>query len=194
MHHLQRSRISSLSYSLLLILAAMPAEGHKLKTDQQVGAVIHFEPSDQPKSQESTHVWFALTKQGGKGIPLSACDCQLQIYQLPSKTKIAAPQLRAINAEKYQDIPSATVVFPQAGAYMLELSGKPVKTNDFKAFRLEFSTTVWAGNQTASNPIAMTTKSPQSAPTNKSQLPYWAIGLTSLGAISAFVWWLRHQK
>jgi hypothetical protein len=174
------------------MLAAMPAWGHKVKTDQQVGAIIHFEPNDQPKSLQSTQVWFALTKQGGKAIPLSDCDCQLQIYQLPSKTKIADPQLKAINAEKYQDIPSAAVVFPQAGAYVLELSGKPLKPANFKAFRLEFSAMVLAGTGVSTAPSAIVSIAPASG--NKSELPYWAIGLTSTGIIGVFLWWQHRRK
>jgi hypothetical protein len=177
---------------LLVILVAIPAWGHKVKTNNQVGAIIHFEPSDQPKSQQPTQVWFALTKQGGKAIPLSDCDCQLQIYQLPNKTKVTVSQLQAINAEKYQDIPSAAVVFPQTGTYVLELSGKPVKPNDFKAFRLEFLTTVLAG--VAASPTPITTISSSVAANSQSQLSYWAIGLTSLGAISTFLWWQLRRK
>jgi hypothetical protein len=134
-----------LSGLITLILLPLPAWGHKVKTDAQVGATIHFEPADQPKSQEPTKVWFALTKKGGTAIPLKDCQCQLQIKQLPGNQKLSTPQLQAINAEKYQDIPSATVLFPQPGAYTLELTGQSVKPGDFQPFKLEFDTTVAVG-------------------------------------------------
>jgi hypothetical protein len=103
--------LSGLIASMLL---PMPAWGHKVKADGQVGATIHFEPNDRPKAQEPTKIWFALTKRGGTAIPLKDCRCQLQIKQLPGNQKLPVPQLQAINAEKYQDIPSATVLFPQS--------------------------------------------------------------------------------
>jgi hypothetical protein len=134
-----------LSGLITLMLLPLPAWGHKVKIDAQVGATIHFEPDDRPKSLEPTKVWFALTKKGGTAIPLQDCQCQLQIKQLPSNQKIALPQLQAINAEKYQDIPSAIVLFPQPGAYSLELTGQSVKSGDFQPFRLEFDITVAAG-------------------------------------------------
>jgi hypothetical protein len=134
-----------LSGLITLILLPLPAWGHKVKTDAQVGATIHFEPDDRPKSLEPTKVWFALTKKGGTAIPLKDCQCQLQIKQLPGNQKIATPQLQAINAEKYQDIPSTTVIFPQPGAYSLELTGQSVKPGDFQPFKLEFEATVALG-------------------------------------------------
>ena len=134
-----------LSGLIALLILPTPTWGHKVKTDAQVGATIHFEPNDQPKSLESTKVWFALTKKGGTAIPLKDCQCQLQIKQLPNNQQLATPQLQAINAEKYQDIPSATVLFPQAGAYTLELTGQSVKPGDFQPFKLEFDATVTTG-------------------------------------------------
>ncbi len=134
-----------LSGLITIMLLPLPAWGHKVKTDAQVGATIHFEPDDRPKSQEPTKVWFALTKKGGTAIPLKDCQCQLQIKQLPGNQKLATPQMQAINAEKYQDIPSATVLFPQPGAYSLELTGQSVKPGDFQPFKLEFDATVAAG-------------------------------------------------
>jgi hypothetical protein len=138
-----------LSGLITLMLLPLPAWGHKVKTDAQVGATIHFEPDDRPKSQEPTKVWFALTKKGGTAIPLKDCQCQLQVKQLPGNQKIATPQLQAINAEKYQDIPSATVLFPQPGAYSLELTGQSVKPGDFQPFKLEFDATIAVGTAPA---------------------------------------------
>jgi hypothetical protein len=138
-----------LSGLITLIILPLPAWGHKVKTDAQVGATIHFEPDDRPKSLEPTKVWFALTKKGGTAIPLKDCQCQLQIKQLPGKQQLATPQLQAINAEKYQDIPSATVLFPQPGAYTLELTGQSVKPGDFQPFKLEFDATVAVGKMAA---------------------------------------------
>jgi hypothetical protein len=144
-----------LSGLITLILLPSPAWGHQVKTDARVGATIHFEPDDRPKSLEPTKIWFALTKRGGTAIPLKDCQCQLQIKQLPQNQRLATPQLKAINAEKYQDIPSATVLFPQPGAYTLELTGQPVKAEDFQPFRLIFDATVSAGTATTIVPEAL---------------------------------------
>jgi hypothetical protein len=155
-----------LSGLITLILLPLPAWGHKVKTDAQVGATIHFEPADRPKSLEPTKVWFALTKKGGTAIPLKDCQCQLQIKQLPGNQKIATPQLQAINAEKYQDIPSATVIFPQPGAYSLELTGQSVKPGDFQPFKLEFDAIVSVGTALATPPVVFPEKTVEEKKTN----------------------------
>jgi hypothetical protein len=187
-----------LSGLITLILLPLPAWGHKIKTDAQVGATIHFEPDDRPKSLEPTKVWFALTKQGGTAIPLKDCQCQLQIKQLPGSQKLATPPLKAVNAEKYQDIPSATVLFPQPGAYTLELTGQPVKAGDFQPFRLEFDATVAAGN--APNPLPEVNsekKVEEKPPDHQGELltaMLGTIGIMAFG-IGGMVFlrkWLRH--
>jgi hypothetical protein len=157
-----------LSGLITLIFLPLPAWGHKVKTDAQVGATIHFEPDDRPKSLESTKVWFALTKKGGTTIPLKDCQCQLQIKQLPGKQQLATPQLQAINAEKYQDIPSATVLFPQPGAYTLELTGQSIKPGDFQPFKLEFDATVAVGKVA---PPTIPEVIPEGKPEPKNQQP-----------------------
>jgi hypothetical protein len=187
------------SYSWLIplvvspvLLVVTPSWGHKIKTDAQVGAMIHFEPQDQPKAQESTQVWFALTKKGGKSISLQSCNCQLQLWQ--GQKKISAPVLQAINAEKYQGIPSAMVLFPQAGAYTLKLIGQSKIPADFQPFQLEFDVIVMGAVAATSIPttISPNTKIEQKVITSQNEQSsffYWITGgvvLTILG--STIVW------
>jgi hypothetical protein len=121
---------------------------HKVKTSNEIGATIHIEPADRPRTNEQTIVWFALTQKGGQTVPLSDCQCQLQVLQLPSKKAVMQPSLQPINAEKYQGIPSATVLFQQPGAYLLELSGQPQAGANFQPFKLQFDLTVAPGKPT----------------------------------------------
>ncbi len=118
---------------------------HKVKTSNEIGATLHIEPADRARTNEQTTVWFALTKKGGQTVPLSNCQCQLQVLQLPGKNILMQPALRSINAEKYQGIPSATVLFKQPGSYLLELSGQPQAGEKFQPFKLQFDLTVAPG-------------------------------------------------
>ncbi len=169
------------------MLLPVPAWGHKVKADGQVGATIHFEPNDRPKAQEPTKIWFALTKKGGTTIPLKDCSCQLQIKQLPGNQKLPTPQLQAISAEKYQDIPSATVLFPQSGAYNLELTGQPIKVGDFQPFKLEFEATV-AGGTSPATPLPVIPKD-QAEPIMEKKKPdpqneLWTAMLGTIGILA----------
>ncbi|MBD2136565.1 hypothetical protein H6F32_02945 [Anabaena sp. FACHB-1237] len=122
--------------------------GHTIKIDKNVGATLHIEPNDTPTAGEVSQVWLALTRQGGKVIPLEDCNCQLSIYNEPhnnQKTPLLQPTLKPIQAERYEGIPGADVTFPKPGNYLLQLTGKPIKSGDFEYFNLHFSVTVATG-------------------------------------------------
>jgi hypothetical protein len=124
---------------------------HNIETDGDVGATFHLEPNHNPKSGEPATVWFALTRNGGEPIPLSDCDCTLSIVNTQDEAKtIEAPELTAIDVETYTDIPSAEVVFPEAGLYAVKLSGTPSATaaETFEAFELSYDVTARPGDAT----------------------------------------------
>jgi hypothetical protein len=116
------------------------AQAHQVQTSTTVGATLHLEPNDTPRAQEDTLIWIALTQRGGRVIPLDDCDCILRIYQ--GNTMLAQPYLQPITAEGYQDIPSATFVFPSVGTYTLVLEGRPQNEAEFEPFELVYNVTV----------------------------------------------------
>jgi hypothetical protein len=124
---------------------------HNTVVSGDVAGMWHIDPDHNPKSGEPARIWIALTKQGGTPIPLEQCDCQLQIYALPHNTQpLLTPPLQAITAEQYQNIPGTDVVFPQPGAYRLQLQGKPKGTGDFRPFSLQHTVTVAVGKPVSS--------------------------------------------
>ena len=182
-----------------------PASAHKIETAEDVGATLHIEPNDTPRAGETALTWFALTRKGGKIIPLKECDCQLAIYSEPRETTatpVAKPNLEPVSAERYQGIPGANITFPKPGAYQLEFSGRPANGDSFKPFELKFDITVAAGNKKAATnqPKAIEKiekkESQEILNVNASQkqeqgfsLPFWTIGLVALvilGGIFAF--------
>ncbi|MEA5572176.1 hypothetical protein [Calothrix sp. UHCC 0171] len=142
--------MKNIFYPLLFsLILTSPAFAHKVQVADDVGATLHIEPNDNPRAGEVAEVWFALTRKGGKVIPLGECNCQLAVYAQPHKpgaTALLQPSLKAIAAEKYRGIPGADIIFPQPGAYLLQLNGKPGKDGDFKPFELKFAVTVAAGS------------------------------------------------
>lgn len=128
-----------------LLLIAAPALAHQVEVSNRVGATLHIEPNDTPRAGVRSLTWFALTRRGGATIPLSACDCQLAVYSQPMRSNSApllAPNLRAVSAEGFQNIPGADITFPRAGRYELVLTGEPRSGADFNPFELRFSVTV----------------------------------------------------
>ena len=148
------SQKSNIKYLLLLVLSSLIVTAnpqvlaHTVKISEDVGGTVHLEPNDNPRAGEVTQTWFALTRKGGKVIPLKDCNCQLAIYAEPhvaGEPALLAPPLKSIQAERYQGIPGAEVTFPKPGAYQLQLSGKPVTEGSFKPFELKFVVTVATG-------------------------------------------------
>ncbi|MEG4058660.1 MULTISPECIES: hypothetical protein [unclassified Microcoleus] len=154
-------RLSNKSKSLgllvflgLLIEAAIPSApqlnslsvlAHEVEVSGDVAATFHLEPNHNPRAGQSARVWFALTRRGGKIIPLEQCNCKLAVYpkERPEGDKpLMQPPLKAISAEKYQGIPGADIVFPKAGIYQLNLSGTAKNPANFKPFKLSYTVTV----------------------------------------------------
>jgi hypothetical protein len=194
---MRHRNLNVMFWSGCLGLWMAPAWGHQVKIMEEVGATIHFEPRDRPQSLTPTQVWFALTKKGGAAIPLKDCNCQLKVGPFPGESRARILDLVAINAENYREIPSATVTFPKAGVYGLELTGQPMKAGDFKPFRLYFETTVIAGSASPQSikvmpsPETGSDSRDQQQPQNKTSsfnVFYWVCGA---GLLSFFILFRR---
>jgi hypothetical protein len=133
---------------VILITSISPASAHQVEIAEDVGGTIHIEPNDTPRAGENALTWIALTRKGGKVIPLEECNCQLAVYSKPQTSgtpPLLTPSLKPVSAEKYQGIPGADITFPKPGAYVVQLTGKPQAGADFKPFELKFDVTVAAG-------------------------------------------------
>ncbi len=114
-----------------------------------------------PKAGEEVLAWFALTRPGGEPISLENCNCTLAVYAQAAdqpyqgKTPDLTPNLAAVDAEGYQDIPGAQLTFPSVGTYTLVISGEPKQAGDFTPFSLDFEKTIASG---ASIPVVPANK------------------------------------
>lgn len=173
------------NYLLLLFIfvnflfGIYPASAHKVKTTADVGATLHIEPNDTPRAGEETRAWFALTRKGGKVIPLAQCDCQLLIYAEPhasGEPPLLEPTLKSISAERYKGIPGADITFPRPGSYQLLLRGKPTTGSKFKPFELKYRVTVAVGKaQTKSIPQVAKNVDQNITEEQTQGVPIWAI-------------------
>lgn len=138
------NRFKIATISSLLTIAAIPAIAHNVEISNDVAATFHIEPNHNPRANQPSTAWFALTRRGGSSIPLAECNCSLRVYAVPradDAEPILNPELVALDVEKYRDIPGAEVVFPQPGAYELEISGT-AKDDSFTPFELSYTVNV----------------------------------------------------
>jgi hypothetical protein len=195
---------SFLGSSILLTLIVssitinQSAEAHKVKTTEDVGATIHIEPNDNPRAGEVSKAWFALTRKGGKVIPLSKCKCQLAVYAEPHAVKEPAllePALQPMTVERYKGIPGAEITFPRPGAYQLQLRGKPASGESFKPFELKFEVTVAAGSAKTKQDVAnLNNAGVESQNQTFPTFPIWAIAFLTLGVVGIIFFLMRRMK
>lgn len=182
---------------VLSLTTASPAIAHKVKTEGNVGATLHVEPNDNPRAGESAKTWFALTRKGGKVIPLAECNCQLAVYAEPhsyGEPPLIEPPLQPVSVERFQGIPGTQITFPRPGAYQLQLSGKPKDGKSFQPFELKFPITVAVGSATSSESQKVQNVNQNVTEEQTQGVPFWAIALSLLLAVGIFFGVLRMLK
>ncbi len=143
---LNRSKVLGSLLTPLLFVA--PGVAHEIETSKarDVAATFHIEPSHNPTAGKPSTAWFALTRRGGKVIPLAQCNCQLAVYPVPyqaGKTPpVMKPTLNKLDVERYKGVPAATITFPKAGMYELKLTGTAKSGANFQPFSLSYRVTV----------------------------------------------------
>jgi len=183
----------------LSIIDIYPATAHKVEISADVGGTLHIEPNDNPRAGEPTQAWFALTRKGGKVIPLVQCNCQLAVYaepHTPGEPALLEPALQPVNAEIYQGIPGADITFPKPGIYQLQLSGKPTSGANFKPFTFTFEVTVATGTTVNSeNTQDVKGNSPVAVETQSNSIPMWAIAISMFAVLGIiFAIWQRQKR
>ncbi|MHC0062388.1 hypothetical protein ACWATR_05590 [Nostoc sp. UIC 10890] len=184
-----------LSCLVISITNLHPASAHKVEVSGDVGGTLHIEPNDNPRAGEPSQAWFALTRRGGRVIPLSQCNCQLAVYAQPyaaGEPPLLEPQLEPVSAERYKGIPGAEVVFPKPGIYELQLNGKPASGARFKPFNFKFEVTVAGGSTQNSRNLRDVNGDLVEGESQK--LPTWAIALPILGFIGILVVVLQNMR
>lgn len=71
--------------AVFLSLLVTPVLAHNIKLSGDVAGTWHVEPNHSPKAGETARVWVALTRKGGKILPVSEANCQMAVYSQPRK-------------------------------------------------------------------------------------------------------------
>ena len=184
-----------------------PAYAHQVDIAGEVAGTWHIEPNHNPKAGETARVWIALTRQGGERLPLAEANCRLAVYpepRQPSDAPILQPTMKAVNAEQYEGIPGADVVFPKVGLYELELSCEPKASGSFQPFLMQYSATVAtvataAATTSTAQPVPKPTNSPAIDPTSTPQTSdrSWMIPVGIFAGVTGLaggIGWIVRQR
>ena len=124
--------------------AAQSVEAHILKTDQNIGAVLHISPQDDPVAREVSYLFFDFKDKTGKFDP-NQCDCTVTVYA--NKKIVHSESLTLDHSNKTASASTFSYIFPEKNIYIVQVSGKPRQINTFQPFVLSYDIRV---NTTAS--------------------------------------------
>lgn len=115
------------------------ASAHILKTDNNIGAVLHIDPADEPIAGLPATFFFEFKDKQSKFQP-AACNCQFSIsengqsiYSQPLFQSSSTPTLT--NA-------LVTYTFPKADSYKITVVGQPTQPAAFQSFSLVYDVRV----------------------------------------------------
>ncbi len=124
------------------------AQAHILQTDGSIGVVMHSDPDDSPIVNQPATFYFDLKDTSSK-FNGGNCDCRLVISQ---GDKTFYDQAVEYKADDDGFAASARYALPAEGNYILSLTGKPKKDQDFKDFKLSYQIQASEGPEGAQVP------------------------------------------
>ena len=125
-----------------LFLVAQPADAHILKTDGDIGAVIHVDPDDDPIAGQQSNLFFEFKDKSGK-LAIQDCTCTATI--LESGKKLTVIPLNPDPSDRLSGTFSYT--FPEKNVYTIGISGVPTAGNSFQPFTLTYDIRVARENE-----------------------------------------------
>lgn len=120
----------------LIFTVILPVSAHQLETDGSIGAVLHVDPSDMPVSGKSSAFYFEFKDTSGK-FSIASCRCSVVITQ--GASEVFSTSLTQASA----DTASFSYVFPEAGAYTVQVVGVPDPVSAFQPFSLHYTIRVY---------------------------------------------------
>jgi hypothetical protein len=124
-------RIFTFLTTLIVLFSVIPtqlggASAHTLKTDGDIGAVLHVDPEDDPYVGEPSGMFFEFKQKNGN-FKVENCRCQVVI--LRDGQQIDSTTLNS---------PVSSFVFPERGVYTIQVSGSPLSGDSFTPFTLSW--------------------------------------------------------
>jgi hypothetical protein len=115
--------------TFLFLLFPGTASAHVLKTDGNIGAVMHIDPGDAPVANSPATIYFDIKDKTGQ-FNTTKCGCRVDI--LEGGKVVNSDSLSFAN----------TYTFPGKDVYQVELIGTPQKPGDFQPFTLTYDVRV----------------------------------------------------
>lgn len=157
MNNLMPSELKKYLFLLLLLVLAMPqvVSAHVLKTDGNIGAVLHIDPDDDPIALSQSGFFFEFKDKQNRFTPEN-CDCTFSITE--DGKEIYTQSLFASNPNPSLQSASVFYTFPEKNIYQVKVVGKASPPGAFQSFTLVWDVRVAreANLSTSNNPSWLT--------------------------------------
>ncbi len=137
----------------LLVLPIYSVSAHVLKVDDNISALLHVEPNDDPVAGEQSSFFFEFKDKTNQFKPEN-CDCTFSI--LENGKQLYFQPLFQNNTNPSLTNASVFYTFPQRDVYVVQVTGKPLMPTAFQSFTLTYDIRVARvsdGNEQTSVPF-----------------------------------------
>jgi hypothetical protein len=136
----------ALAGSLLAAFSPLVATAHTLRQDNGIHVELHIAPSDRPTPNTKTTYTLSFEDEP---VNFDLAGYTLHVMLSSGSQTIAHHTLYPGVGEEVRD----TVVFPKAGDYIIQVTGKPVPASENKAFAVSFPAHVIAPKSRGISPL-----------------------------------------
>lgn len=157
-------------------LVPQTATAHILKSDENIGGVIHVDPNDEPVAKSQSSISFEIKDTANK-FSYEKCNCIFSISQ--NEKEIYSTEL-----PKDSTAQTTEYTFPTANSYRITLTGAPVDSQEFRPFTLEYDIRV----------SKEVTQKESTSVTNNNSHAYYALAFITLGVIIISIILKRKNK
>lgn len=139
--------------ALFFTSVSAPVAAHILKTDGDIGGVIHLNPDDDPYIHEKTEGGIEIKDKSGK---LRAVDCNCEIVISQAGAEIYRQAANTVQQDAAV-VANFSYTFPAKDIYTISIIGKPRTAGKFEEFELKYDFRITRELNGTSSPIGVTT-------------------------------------
>src|SRR5258708_15214788 len=138
--------------SFVFCLTISQVSAHVLVTDQNIGAILHINPDDDPIANVQSTFFFEFKDRQDKFKPQN-CNCTFSIIE--KGTAIYVQPLFQNNQNPSLKNASVFYTFPQKDVYQIQVTGKPLTPNTFQPFTLTYNIRVDQTAQSSTQNVSL---------------------------------------
>lgn len=121
---------------IFTLISTQKVSAHVLATDNNIGAILHVDPNDDPIAGEQAGFLFEFLDKQNQFQP-KICDCTFSISE--NGVEIFSQPLFKFNPNPSLNQASVFFTFPKIDVYQIQVVGTPTIPNGFQPFTLTWN-------------------------------------------------------